>query len=196
MNIYVTPTIKKFKTEIYLSIDNNLIKFLNNIFKKPKLEFSNIIHNRPDLIIFTGGNNLINFSKNDYDRLRNSINQKTFKYGIKNKIKMIGICGGAQFIAKKFGSKISRVNGHIGHHKIYIKDKKKFFKKTYIVNSYHDFGITKISKKLFSIAIAGDNSIEFFNHKKKEILGIMWHPERYKKFKKIDKNIFKMNLWN
>ena len=41
-----------------------------------------------------------------------------------------------------------------------------------------------------------DKSIEFFQHKKKQILGIMWHPERYKKFKELDKRIFKMILWS
>ena len=33
---------------------------------------------------------------------------------------MIGICAGAQFIAKKFGSTISKLKGHVGNHKIYL----------------------------------------------------------------------------
>ena len=35
-----------------------------------------------------------------------------------------------------------------------------------------------------------DNKIESFLSKDKKILGIMWHPERYKNFRKFDFNIF------
>ena len=47
-----------------------------------------------------------------------------------------------------------------------------------------------------ALAKADDKSIEFFIHKKKKIIGIMWHPERFKKLKKLDEKIFKYNLWN
>ena len=41
MNIYITPTIKKIKTEIYFCIDINLINFLKkNTFKRTKIDFS------------------------------------------------------------------------------------------------------------------------------------------------------------
>ena len=198
MNIFITPTIKKIKTETYLCVDNNLIKFLKKIFNKPNIEFSNLIHKKPQLIIFSGGNNLIQLSKTKEDRIRNYIDQNIFNYGIKNKIKMIGICGGAQFLAKKFGSKISKINNHVGNHKIYFneKNKPKIFKKEQVVNSYHNFGIKKISKELKLIATAKDKSVEFFIHKKKKIIGIMWHPERYKKFNNLDKYIFREKIWN
>ena len=198
MNIYITPTVKKIKTEIYLCIDDNLINFIKKTFKNSNIEFSDTIKNKPHLIVFTGGNNLIHFTKSKEDKIRNSINLKAFDYGFKKGAKMIGICGGAQFIAKRFGSKISRLRGHVGNHKVYFTKNYRTIdlKKSYIVNSYHNFGITKISKKLLSIAIAKDKSIECFQHKKKKILGIMWHPERYKKFKELDKKIFKMLLWN
>jgi gamma-glutamyl-gamma-aminobutyrate hydrolase PuuD len=198
MNIYITPVLKKIKSETYLCIDDNLIKFLKKNFKNSKIEFSDVIKDKPHLIVFAGGNNLTHLSKSKEDKIRNNINLKTFNYGLKKKIKMIGICAGAQFIAKKFGSTISKLKGHIGNHKIYInKDYKTInLKKNYAVNSYHNFGITRISKKLLSIAISKDKSIEFFQHKNKKIFGIMWHPERYKKFREFDKKIFKKILWN
>ena len=33
---------------------------------------------------------------------------------------------------------------------------------------------------------AFDNSVEAFHHQKLKILGIMWHPERYKKYNDFD----------
>ena len=198
MNIYITPTVKKIKTEIYFCIDVNLVKFLKKTFKKAEIDFSVTIKNKPHLIVLTGGNNLINFSKSIEDKVRNQINQNVFNYGIKKRVKMIGICGGAQFLAKKFGSKISSSLGHVGGHKIYFNKEAKIkdVKKTYYVNSYHNFSIKKISKELYPAAISKDKSIEFFYHKKKHIIGIMWHPERYKRFKDLDKKILKMKLWN
>ena len=39
--------------------------------------------------------------------------------------------------------------------------------------------------------IADDNTVEAFHAKNKKILGIMWHPERYDKFKYFDKKLIK-----
>ena len=41
-----------------------------------------------------------------------------------------------------------------------------------------------------------DNSIESFKHNKHKILGIMWHPEREKKFKDFDKKLIKNFIRN
>ena len=198
MNIYITPTVKKIKTEIFFCIDINLINFLKKTFKRSKIDFSFTIKNKPHLIVLTGGNNLINFSKSKEDKVRDQINKNAFSYGIKNSIKIIGICGGAQFLAKKFKSKISKTTGHVGGHRIYFTKNAKIknLDNSLFVNSYHNFSIKKISKELCPAAVSKDKSIEFFYHKKKHIIGIMWHPERYKKFKNFDKKIFKMNLWN
>ena len=49
-------------------------------------------------------------------------------------------------------------------------------------------------KKTKTINIFGtgeDNTVEAFHIKTKRILGIMWHPERYKKIKNFDKNLIK-----
>ena len=196
MNIYITPVLKKIKSETYLCIDDNLIKFLKETFKNPNIEFSEVIKNKPHLIVFAGGNNLTHLSKSKEDKIRNNINLKTFNYGLKKKIKMIGICAGAQFIAKKFGSTISKLKGHIGNHKVIFSKKfNKKFKKKITVNSFHNYGIKKLSNYLKSLACVEDDSIELFMHKEKKIIGIMWHPERYKKFKKVDKFIFRNKLW-
>ena len=39
--------------------------------------------------------------------------------------------------------------------------------------------------------MAGDNSIEAFCHKKLKIGGVIWHPERFKKFRNTDIKIIK-----
>ena len=39
--------------------------------------------------------------------------------------------------------------------------------------------------------LAEDNTVEAFHIKDKKILGIMWHPERYKKLKYFYKDLIK-----
>ena len=63
-----------------------------------------------------------------------------------------------------------------------------------MVNSYHDFSIVKLGRSLDNLAFTKDGSIEAFKHKRKKILGIMWHPERYKKIKKFDLDFIKKHL--
>ena len=64
-------------------------------------------------------------------------------------------------------------------------------KRKQLVNSYHNIIITKKSKKVDIFAVASDNSIEAFCHNKLKIGGVIWHPERFKKFRNKDIKIIK-----
>ena len=114
------------------------------------------------------------------------LDSKFFFKALKLNIPILGICHGAQYIAKKFKS-IIKEKKHVGSHNINLIG----FGKKVIVNSFHNKVITKLGKNLLPKGFAQDNTIEYFEHKQKKIIGIMWHPERYKKFKKIDQNIVK-----
>lgn len=196
MKILIVPAVKKINKEIYFCLDVKLLYFLKETYQKTKIEFLYDLKKKPDLVVFCGGNNLLKLSNKVEDKIRDKINQKIFNYSLNNKIKIVGICAGAQFIAKKYGSKISKVPNHVGSHKIIFSERlNKNFKKKIIVNSFHNYGIKKLSNSLEPLARAEDSSIELFVHKEKKIIGIMWHPERYKKFKKIDKFIFRNKLW-
>ena len=197
-NILIIPKVESKHDENYLCIDNNWFIFLNKVFKKYHLEIAPFISIKPDLIILSGGNNLIKKNSKKNDVYRNYLNSKFLNYGIKNNIKIIGICLGAQFIAKKFKSNIFKIKKHVGKHKIFYEKKlsKKKFPSNDIVNSFHDYGINNLGKNLVCLAIAQDKSVELFSHKKYKIIGVMWHPERFKKFKKIDTRLFKEDLWN
>ena len=61
-----------------------------------------------------------------YDVLEITRGNNLFDYGFTKGAKMIGICGGAQFIAKRLGSKISRLRGHVGNHKVYFTKNYKY----------------------------------------------------------------------
>ena len=176
------------------SLDVNLIKFLEKVrvipillpnkYKNQEIFIKNI---KPDGIILSGGGNP---SENN-QRKKNEIN--LIKYSIKKKIPLIGICRGAQVINLFYGGQIKKIKGHVRKfHEIKINKDKKIK-----VNSFHDLGFNEkmLGKNLISLSKSNDGIIKFFCHKTLNIFGIMWHPERYKKFKNHDLKLFK-NIFN
>ena len=193
MNIIIIPKVYcKFKKQIEYSLEKKLIIFLKRIFPNANIEVAitkNLLK-KINLIVFSGGNNITLFSKKREDLLRNKIDNFFFKYALNKKIPIFGICHGAQFLAKKFGCKFYKSKHHVQNHYIQIVDNE-FGKKKQLVNSYHNIIIVKKSNKIDIFAIAGDNSIEAFFHKKLKIGGVIWHPERFKKFRNTDIKIIK-----
>ena len=65
---------------------------------------------------------------------------------------------------------------------------------SYHKNSYHNLIIKSLSLNCKKIATDKNENIECFKVKDSKILGIIWHPERYKTFKKIDMKLIKKFL--
>ena len=59
---------------------------------------------------------------------------------------------------------------------------------SYVVNSFHNYGIKALGKELLSIYHSKDKYIECLSIKL-VILGLMWHPERHLPFKNNDKKL-------
>jgi gamma-glutamyl-gamma-aminobutyrate hydrolase PuuD len=191
MIIGIIPSIKEYhKKQLEFSIDLKLISFLKETFANPKIK---ILLNKEtkniDLLCISGGNDILKFSKTKKNILRHKLDKHFYDICKKRKIPILGICHGAQFIASEENSIITKKK-HLGNH--FIKfNKKKFNKKKYLVNSFHNYVIKKLSKDLNIIAYAGDTTVESFVHKKYKILGIMWHPERRKTASLTDIEIIK-----
>lgn len=194
MKILLVPTIREiYSNQLELCVDKNLIKFLRFSFGskiKIKIYDGNILK-KFNLIILCGGNDLPNIVKKKSNYFRFSIDNKIYKFGLKKKIPIIGICYGAQFIAFKNKFKIVKKK-HVGNHIVFAKSKLNIFRnRKFSVNSFHNYVIKRTSKDTNDICEAEDKTIELFKLKNKKVLGIMWHPERNSKFKNQDKKIFK-----
>lgn len=188
MNILIIPKVYcRYKGQIEYSFEKRYYFFIKKVFPKAKIEIgmSKYFTKKPDLIILTGGNNIVSFSKKEEDLERNKIDNFFFKFSRKHNLPIIGICHGAQFIAKKFKSQFQKSKNHLKDHYIYLNKKK------ILVNSYHNIIITNVSNNLNVLAKAEDNTIEAFNNIKFKIAGIIWHPERFTKYKKEDINLIK-----
>lgn len=190
--IGIVPTIIERRKSNNLNVDNNLIVFLNKCFPNFEIE---ILYDykkkiKLDIIIATGGNDILKNEKNNANKYRNKLDNFYFKYALKKNIPFLGICHGAQFIADYYKSEIVKKKNHTKKNHLINT----IFKKRILVNSYHNFSIVKLGKNINKIAWTKDGSIEAFKHQKKRILGIMWHPERYKKIKKFDLDFLRKNL--
>jgi putative glutamine amidotransferase len=188
----LVPIIIKRRGSLSFVIETNTFKFLKNCFKNYDYKILNENkHNvKFDLIVSLGGNSLISLKQNKANYFRNRLDNYYLRLAIKKKIPFLGICYGAQFIANFFKSKITKKINHSNViHNITLFSNKKIF-----VNSYHDYSITKLGNSLNILAKSDDGSIEAFKHINKKILGIMWHPERYKKIKKFDLKFIKKFL--
>jgi len=191
VRILLVPSVKEvYEDQIEYCVDQKLILFLKKAFPKSKIEiFNNNNLIKSNLIVFSGGNSTSTKSKKD--KIREKINNFIYRFSQINKIKIYGICYGAQFIAKKFKFNLKKNNFHVGEHNIYIE--KNGSRREIKVNSYHDDVIMfKKSKNINIFATSSiDNTVEAFHVKKNKILCIIWHPERYKNFKKLDINLIR-----
>ena len=172
------------------TLDVNLIKFLEKVGLIPILlpnkysdqkKYIQII--KPDCIILSGGGD----PRKKDERWANERN--LIKYSITKNIPLIGICRGAQTINLFCGGKIKKIKGHVRKfHKIVIGRNKEIK-----INSFHDLGFNQkmLGNQLINLSSSNDGIIKYFRHKKLSIFGIMWHPERYKKFQNYDIKLFK-----
>ena len=140
---------------------------------------------KPKGIILTSGGDALKKDVRYYSELL------LINFAYKKNIPLIGICRGAQAINLYFSGKIKKISNHVRkNHKlnIHFGNKKKV-----ITNSYHDYGIKKeiLGKNLKVLGETNDGSIELFRHKSKKIVGMMWHPERFKKLRSFELKIFK-----
>tara|TARA_B110000977_G_scaffold178915_1_gene237019 strand:+ start:3076 stop:3705 length:630 start_codon:yes stop_codon:yes gene_type:complete len=191
MTIGITQRVELCKD--YHEIRDCLDQEWTNLLCKANIDFILVPNSLDDIdswlekknlegFILTGGNDLSHLpdAKNPAPS-RDETEKKILKWSVKNKTKVLGVCRGMQLINCFFSGSLCKVNGHAGfNHSIDILNDKYNFNSQSIVNSYHNWGISKtdLSPNLLPLAIAGDGTIEALEHKQLPWVGIMWHPER------------------
>ncbi len=121
-------------------------------------------------VILSGGNDLARFGGNVPERDATEI--MAVDFAAQQKLPVIGICRGMQFLADISGEPPVAITGHAGtRHPITLTQGG-----AREVNSYHHYGILTLPTGWHAMAAANDGSIEWMA--KEKMHGIMWHPER------------------
>ncbi|HJJ22644.1 MAG TPA: gamma-glutamyl-gamma-aminobutyrate hydrolase family protein [Nitrosopumilus sp.] len=152
----------------------NLTDFLNekNIsFKKqtPQLLNLNSLENY-DGIILSG--------RKKNEKKINEINSKVITYSIKNNIKLLGICYGAEILALTLGGTIRKISSlQKGNETIKILKENPISDNSLDVFESHGFEISKLPSVLVALAESEHCQYEIIQYEKKPIFGTQFHPE-------------------
>ncbi len=143
-------------------------------------------------LLLTGGNSLV---KNGGDAAeRDLLEYQLVDQALANELPVIGVCRGMQLLQSKFDTELKKIPGHVdSRHTLLVKKQKKltaYLNKLIDVNSFHHFGAKRDSKLFTCVAKSNDGVVMAAEHVNKPVYGIMWHPEREKKFSQFDIQFF------
>ena len=170
---------REFPNDIWVSIPN-IGNEAVNYFKSLSL----------NVLILSGGDSLGETPKRDQTEFA------LLEYALANSIPIISVCRGMQLVHTYFGGKIIKGNecfSSIHRAKMHeiITEEEEFF----WVNSYHNDCLLEegFSDELNVIArCTKDHTIEAFINK--NLIGLMWHPERAMKASEWSDNLIKKFL--
>jgi len=168
---------------LLLIIDNGSIytKNLTDFLNKQNILFEKQIPSLLDLSSLKNYDSFILSGRRKNDKKTNEINSKIITYSIKNNIKLLGICYGAEILALTLGGTIRKIPlTQKGTEKI------KIIKDNLISSNYlevfesHGFEISKLPKMLIPLAESKNCRYEIIQYKTKPIFGTQFHPEMSK----------------
>ena len=168
--------------KIFDQINNNNLKYLHNKCNYfGILSYEDTLDNMEilsicDGIIIPGGTNIYPY------------HFQILEYAIKNNIPLLGICMGHQIIglnsinSRNQEDLIMVTNHNNKKHSINIKDNTllyKLFGNNIVVNSRHNFALSKVDNPFKVTAISEDNIIEAIEYIDDDnfIIGLQFHPE-------------------
>ena len=140
-----------------------------------KVKPEELLSNNVQSIIFSGGPNSV------YDKKAPKISNETMEFIEKQKIPVLGLCYGHQFISQYYGGKvIPGDQKEYGHTMIQIKNDQNLFKsfgKENKVWMSHGDKISELPSD-FKITASSDNcEIAAFENLERKIFGLQFHPE-------------------
>ena len=182
-NILISQSIKNnSNNELVYGVEKSWYDFFNN----PKVNLITLDSNKKirekkiSAIVLHGGggNDLPKFVNTKENILRKKNDLNIFKYALRKKIPVLGVCYGFQLIAEFYNSRLIKIDNHVKKvHKLVFKNKKKKVIKI-DVNSYHNYAVLNLPNFFNEITRCKDESIEYAKSDKKNLMCMMFHPER------------------
>lgn len=151
----------------------NLIQFLN----EKNISFEKQTPYTLDLNLLENFNSIILSGRRKNDKKINEINSKVVLYSIKNDIKLLGICYGAEILALTLGGTIRKTTLQKGNESVKITQENPLCSDSLVVFESHGFEISKLPSVLVSIAQSNNCKYEIIQYEKKLVFGTQFHPE-------------------
>lgn len=156
-----------------------------------------------DGVVFTGGNDLAHLDGGtNVAPERDRFERALLEVAIERDIPVLGVCRGLQLLNVHCGGSLRKIDDHVAvEHDLEIDPEAVALTNPdpparVAVNSYHGYGVDdeELGDELAVVGRAPDGSIEWVEHERHPITGIMWHPERPSPSEDLDRRIISSRL--
>ncbi|ARS90820.1 type 1 glutamine amidotransferase [Natrarchaeobaculum aegyptiacum] len=154
-----------------------------------------------DGVVVTGGNDFAHLEDGtNVAPERDEFERTLLEAAIDRNLPVLGVCRGLQLLNLHFGGSLRDVDGHVAkEHELEVDPNATALEdvpRTIPVNSYHGYGIGEddLGDGLRVCGHVSDGTIEWVEHDRYPITGIMWHPERESPSSGLDRRIIRSRL--
>jgi GMP synthase (glutamine-hydrolysing) len=165
---------------LLLVVDNGSIytKNLTNFLTEKNIFFEKQTPQLLDLNSLENYDSVILSGRRKNEKKTNEINSKIIIYSIKNNMKLLGICYGAEILALTLGGTIRKISSlQKGNETIKISKENLISNDSLDVFESHWFEISKLPSVLVPLADSKNCKYEIIQYEKKQIFGTQFHPE-------------------
>jgi len=165
---------------LLLVVDNGSIytKNLTDFLTEKNILFEKQTPQPLDLNSLENYDSIILSGRRKNEKKTNEINSKIVTYSIKNDIKLLGICYGAEILALTLGGTIRKtLSLQKGNETIKIFKENLISSNSLDVFESHGFEISKLPSALVPLAESKNCKYEIIQYEKKLIFGTQFHPE-------------------
>jgi len=165
---------------LLLVVDNGSVytKNLTNFLTKKNILFEKQIPQLLNLNSLEKYDCFILSGRRKNEKKINEINSKIIDFSIKNNVKLLGICYGAEILALTLGGTIRKIKSlQKGDETIKILKDNSISSNSLQVFESHGFEISQLPDVLVHLAESNNCKYEIIQYDKKPIFGTQFHPE-------------------